>query len=113
MHREKKESTRRVEDGKGMKELCPLFPEPASPRRENVLRKLKFSYWLGALREKWREGLCVKMMSLSSNGGSQIQRALRGSSSLESFTLSVCLLYGLQILDAILQGMQSRQALNG
>lgn len=56
MHREKKESTWRVEDGKGMKELCPLFPEPASPRRENVLRKLKFSYWLGALREKWREG---------------------------------------------------------
>ena len=39
MHGEKKESTGKVEDGKGMKELSPLFPEPASPRRENVLRK--------------------------------------------------------------------------
>ena len=38
MHREKKESTWRVEDGKGMKELCPLFPEPASPRRDKQQR---------------------------------------------------------------------------
>lgn len=56
MHRKKKESTGTVEDGKGMKELSPLFPEPASPRRENVLRKLKFSYWLGTLRERWERG---------------------------------------------------------
>lgn len=55
MHGEKKESTGKVEDGKGMKELS-LCSQNQHLQEEKMFSENKFSYWLGALTERWERG---------------------------------------------------------